>query len=54
MRPTLIAILCGLVPLVAIHAAWLYSMYSDSNTKDRHFSKTVIPRTGTFQRDQLD
>ncbi len=29
MRPTLIAFLCGLVPILAIHLAWLYSMYSE-------------------------
>jgi hypothetical protein len=29
MRPTLIAILCAVVPFLAIHLAWLYSMYSE-------------------------
>lgn len=29
MRPTLIAILCGVVPFLAIHLAWLYSMQSE-------------------------
>jgi hypothetical protein len=29
MRPTLIAILCAVVPFLAIHLAWLYSMHSE-------------------------